>query len=73
MSTLADYYGDDVLLIEIFDKAQAERMRDSKSSCCWGTGKIGDTPYFQLASPSPRTNKKRLVFYCKLTLLENNP
>jgi hypothetical protein len=72
MSTLADYYENDVSLIEIFDKAQAERMRDSKTSCCWGAGQIGDTPYFQLATPSPRANKKRVVFYCKLTLLEGN-
>lgn len=47
------------------DQAKIDVLLKSRGSSCWGQGRIGDTGYFKLASPSKRSrDEKRLVIVC---------
>lgn len=71
LATINDYYSNDVQLVEVTQKDEALAMANSKASCSWGSGPIGDTGYTQLAAPSPQTKTtKQIVFYCKSELLK---
>ena len=59
-----EYEYSDHTLTEITDKQYAKEMQASKSSSTWSGGKIEDTGWTQLASPSETT------FVCKTSLLD---
>jgi hypothetical protein len=70
MKTLNDYYPSDSHEIEeVTDKKYATSLFNSKTSPCWGAGKIGDTGYYQLVKNIRGRESKTVVLICKNELL----
>jgi hypothetical protein len=71
LSKLQKIYSAD-LLVEVTDKDSAISDLKSKTSCCWGAGRILEGGWVTLAKPSPRRKgEKATQFVCKLPLVND--
>jgi hypothetical protein len=72
ITEIQEYFPESVFNVYEEDNQENAKSRlQSKSSSCWGQGKVGDTGYFKLESWSPRSQSdKRNVLVCKCALIE---